>query len=107
MTGQRNVKIPMPILLKSFPKAILDKLGEEKTFKLCTRYNYRSRKHVERCPGCGGKRLQFRSTTHDLKCMNPICHMVIPVKNKQVIGLNTSSVNPIIQEMRDGDYYDD
>lgn len=87
MTGAKNIKSPVKnVIANSFPKALREKLGEELTFKLCTRSNYRERKHIKKCPECGKKKLRYRSLTHDLRCSNPKCKAIVSITKKTPVG---------------------
>jgi hypothetical protein len=106
MTGERNCKIPKGCLFNSFPKALRIKLGDDTILKLCRRSDYRSRKHMEKCPDCGSTHLQFRSRTHDLICRNKQCKAVVPIIKKSPVGMNTSSINSIVMDHWMEDNYD-
>jgi ribosomal protein L37AE/L43A len=71
-------KTPQTILRNSLPLAITKALGYEKTKKLCTKYNYRERKHYTKCPKCKSKNVLFRSTSRTFKCR--ICNHISNAK---------------------------
>lgn len=86
MSDQRKTlqKLDKKILRNCIPRALVKKLGEEKTMKLCTRSNYRERRRQKKCPKCGCKKLLFRSTTRDFKCDK--CKNIIPAKSRAIGG---------------------